>query len=66
MKLIINAIEKEFEEGLTLAQIIGQLKVEQKVMALAVNMQIVKKEQWDSFTPKEGDEIELLNFVGGG
>jgi sulfur carrier protein len=66
MKLIINAIEKEFEEGLTLAQIIRELKVEQKVMALAVNMQIVKKEQWDSFTPNDGDEIELLNFVGGG
>jgi sulfur carrier protein len=35
-------------------------------MAAAVNMEIVKKENWDVFKPKEDDKIELLHFVGGG
>lgn len=39
---------------------------EDKVMACAVNMDIVKKESWSSYIPKDNDTIELLNFVGGG
>jgi len=66
MKLIINEIEKEFEEGMSLSQIIESLQVQDKVMAVAVNMEVVKKENWHTYSPKDGDEIELLNFVGGG
>jgi sulfur carrier protein len=35
-------------------------------MASAVNMEIVKKENWNNFIPKDNDKIELLQFVGGG
>ena len=35
-------------------------------MAAAVNMNIVKKDEWSSFIPKNDDKIELLQFVGGG
>jgi len=66
MKLIVNGEEKEFAEGSTLAQIIEALGIAEKVMAAAVNMEVVKKEQWASYTPKEDDRIELLHFVGGG
>ncbi|MFW2379632.1 sulfur carrier protein ThiS [Aliarcobacter butzleri] len=66
MKLIINGENKEFTDNLTLSDIIKNLQVENKVMAAAVNMNIVKKPDWNSFIPKENDSIELLNFVGGG
>jgi len=66
MKLIINEIEKEFKERMSLSQIIESLQVQSKVMAVAVNMEVVKKENWNTYYPKDGDEIELLNFVGGG
>ena len=66
MQLIINGENKNFEEYSTLQQIITNLQIEDKVMACAVNMEIVKKENWDSFIPKENDKIELLQFVGGG
>lgn len=66
MKLIINGENKEFTDNLTLNDIIKNLQVENKVMAAAVNMNIVKKQDWNSFIPKENDSIELLNFVGGG
>jgi sulfur carrier protein len=35
-------------------------------MACAVNMEIVKKQDWDNFTLNEGDRVDLLDFVGGG
>ena len=66
MQLKINDIDKEFEEGITIDQIMQRLQVKDKVMAVAVNMDIVKKDSWNSFVPKEGDEIEMLHFVGGG
>lgn len=66
MELIINGETKNFDDNFSLQQIITDLKIEDKVMAAAVNMEIVKKDDWGSFTPKTNDKIELLQFVGGG
>lgn len=66
MKLIINGIEKQFEDTITLLEILNSLEIFDKVMAAAVNMEIVKKENWDKFSPNDGDKLELLEFVGGG
>ncbi|WP_200762231.1 sulfur carrier protein ThiS [Nitrosophilus alvini] len=66
MKVVINGETKNFNDEKTLQSIIEELKVADKVMAIAVNMEIVKKEKWNEFVPKEGDRIEMLNFVAGG
>ena len=66
MLLTINGEAKTFEEGVSLQEIITSLKIEDKVMAAAVNMNIVKKDDWKNFIPKDNDKIELLQFVGGG
>ena len=66
MNLIINGETKEFEDNRTLEYIIKSLEIEDKVMAAAVNMEIVKKDQWNEFIVKDNDKIELLQFVGGG
>lgn len=66
MTLIVNGETREFDNSFSLQDIITNLQIENKVMAAAVNMNIVKKEDWSSFIPKENDKIELLQFVGGG
>ncbi len=66
MKLIINGKDKIFEKEKSLKEILKELKIEDKAMAIAVNMEIVKKDKWKSFIPKDGDKIEILSFVGGG
>ncbi len=66
MILIINGENKEVEQNTTLLQIIIDLKIEDKVMAAAINMEIVKKDDWSKFIPEENDKLELLQFVGGG
>lgn len=66
MKVIINGEMRDFEENSTLQNIITHLQIESKVMAAAVNMNIIKKDQWNNFIPNENDKIELLQFVGGG
>lgn len=66
MKLIVNGEQKEFEENCSLQTVITSLKIEDKVMAAAVNMEIIKKEQWNNYIVKHDDKLELLQFVGGG
>jgi sulfur carrier protein len=66
MKLIVNGNEKDFKENITLEEVLKALNLEGKVMAAAVNMEIVKQDSWDEYKPKEGDKLELLDFVGGG
>ena len=66
MKLVINGEEKEFSEGITLSEVLSKLSLEGKVMAAAVNMNIVKQDKWSEQVLVDGDKLELLDFVGGG
>jgi sulfur carrier protein len=66
MKIIINGEERVVEDNSTLKSVINVLLIEDKVMASAVNMNIVKKENWENYVLEEGDKLELLEFVGGG
>lgn len=66
MQIIVNGENKDFPDNFTLQAIIDELKIEEKVMAAAVNMEIVKKDEWNTCTIKDNDKLELLQFVGGG
>ena len=66
MNLIVNGENKVYEIGVTLVDIMKDLKVEGQVMAAAVNMEVVKQDTWADYTPVDGDKIEMLQFVGGG
>ncbi len=66
MLVTINAKEYDIPKDATISDILKMLGVQEKTMAVAVNMQIVKKDKWQEFRPKEGDKIEILGFTGGG
>ncbi len=66
INIIINGQNTKIENNSSLKDIITNLKIEDKVMAAAVNMDIVKKDDWANYIPKQDDKLELLQFVGGG
>ncbi len=66
VRVEINGESREVAEAITLSALIESLSVETKVAACAVNMAVIKKDQWPSYQLAEGDRIELLQFVGGG
>ncbi len=66
MKIIVNGEQKYIQEDTTVAELMKLLALEGKVMAAAVNMEIVKQDSWDVHKLKDGDKLELLDFVGGG
>lgn len=66
MNIVVNGKIKEFDNELTLLEVLKELQVEDKVMAAALNMEIVKQDRWDKQILKDDDKLELLDFVGGG
>ena len=66
MRIIINGENREFEAEKNLEEVLTILNLTGKVMAAAVNMEIVKQDSWSSYKLKDGDKLELLDFVGGG
>ena len=66
MNIIINGQNKEVKVNITLGILLNELSLNGKVMAAAVNMDIVKQDNWDNYKLKQDDKIELLDFVGGG
>jgi len=66
VKIIVNGESRDCTEGTTLDTLINDLNIKVKVMAAAVNMEIVKKDDWRERTLQADDKVELLHFVGGG
>ena len=65
MKIVVNS--KEIDSRSTfISELIEELGLKDRVMAVALNMEIVKKDEWQTTKIKEGDNLELLEFVGGG
>jgi len=66
MTIIVNGEAREYAERITLLELINDLGIKVKVMAAAVNMEVVKKDDWHTHQLANEDKVELLHFVGGG
>jgi len=66
MNIIINGETRQYSEATTMLEMMKDLNLIDKVMAAAVNMDIVKQDSWDTYKLNDGDKVELLDFVGGG
>jgi len=66
MKLKINGKETEIQDSLTVSGLLESLRIEPGRVAVEVNMQIIKKCIFQDYVLKDGDSVEVVNFVGGG
>jgi len=66
MTIVVNGERREYEEGTTLSSLMNDLSIKVKVMAAAVDMKVIKKDDWSSRVLVDGEKVELLHFVGGG
>jgi len=64
--VLVNGESKEFADSTTLSSLMSDLNIKVKIMAAAINMQVIKKSDWDDRVLINGDKVELLHFVGGG
>jgi thiamine biosynthesis protein ThiS len=65
MKLTINGQVHEYSP-LTLTDLIEQLGMKQDRVAVELNRDIVPRDRWTETHLAEGDQLEIVHFVGGG
>lgn len=66
MNIAINGEPRTLEDGLTLQQLISQLGLENKRLAIEVNHEIVPRSEHASYILKPDDKIEIVQAIGGG
>ncbi|RDU67054.1 thiamine biosynthesis protein ThiS [Helicobacter didelphidarum] len=66
MQIILNGKNQVFPDNITISQILTTLNIQERVVAIALNSNVVKKESWEKITIKEHDCLELLQFTSGG
>ncbi|MCJ0952952.1 sulfur carrier protein ThiS [Mammaliicoccus sciuri] len=66
MKCIINGDEFNFEDALTLSDLLDSLELDKDRIIVEWNDTLIKSELFNDITVRESDRLELLEFVGGG
>lgn len=66
MKIRLNGEPYELDAPLTVAELLARLDIDSRRIAVEHNLVVLKRGAFDSVTLSEGDEVEIVNFVGGG
>jgi sulfur carrier protein len=66
MKVILNGDPTDIRDGSSIAGMLADLQIGRDRVAVEVGMEIVPKAHYDTHTLKEGDKVEIVQFVGGG
>ncbi len=67
MFIIVAGNKKEVKDGLTVAELIEQEKVETpQYVTVSVNDEFVENGNFATTALKDGDNVEFLYFMGGG
>jgi thiamine biosynthesis protein ThiS len=62
----LNGDAHEVAGPLTVSELLARLQIDWRRVAVEHNLVVLKREAYDRTTVHEGDEIEIVNFVGGG
>jgi sulfur carrier protein len=66
MKIHINGEEKEIGNGLNITALLDELEIRPGRVVVELNRTIISREAQKSTSLKEGDVLEIVQFVGGG
>ena len=66
MTITLNGDPHQLPAPLSVSALLAQLEIDARRVAVELNLDVVKKAAYDSSVIKEGDEVEIVNFVGGG
>ena len=64
--ILLNGDRHECPGPLTVADLLAQLEIDSRRVAVEHNLLVVKRATFESTVVNDGDQIEIVNFVGGG
>lgn len=65
-QIILNGAPHQVAPGATLADLIEALALSQQALALAVNRNVVPRQQWRERGLQPGDQVDVVHAIGGG
>ena len=66
MTIRLNGEPYEIGGPVTISALLAALNIDPRIVAVEHNIVVVKRQQYDATVVREGDEIEIVRFVGGG
>lgn len=66
VRITLNGERHELASPMTVAQLLDQLAIDSRRVAVEHNLVVVKRGAFDETLVREGDAVEIVNFVGGG
>jgi len=66
MQILLNGELKDIAEAISLQQLIENLELKQERVAVELNRFVVKRKDWSTVVLQDGDQLEVVHFVGGG
>jgi thiamine biosynthesis protein ThiS len=62
----LNGEPHDIAGPVTISDLLAELKIDPRRVAVEHNLVIVKRDRYASVMVGDGDEVEIVNFVGGG
>jgi sulfur carrier protein len=62
----VNGERLEVAGPLTISALLANLKIDYRLVAVEHNLTIIKRAAYETAVINEGDEVEIVKFVGGG
>ena len=66
MKIRINGADYEVQQGMTVAALLGHLKMFGDRVAIERNLGILPRSEWNATIVQPDDSYEIVHLVGGG
>jgi len=64
--ITLNGDPFDLSGPLTVSQLLAALEIDARRVAVEHNLVVLKRAAFDSALVREGDQVEIVNFVGGG
>ena len=66
LQITLNGDAHELAETLSVAALLARLDIDPRRVAVEHNLVVLKRDTFATTMVREGDAVEIVNFVGGG
>lgn len=66
MILVNDRDQIEWEEGMTVARLLQKCGYTARQIHVLVNGELVRREAFDTCPVRDGDQVQVIHFLGGG
>ena len=66
MEILLNGVAHPLQDISSVAELIASLKLTQQSIAVAVNRNVITRQNWASCVLQPQDQVDVVRAIGGG